>query len=108
MLGRVSAPRGTVVTAWIAGTGSTTLTIKVTATANSGETDIATISVPVSGAVNAGETTVKLGEYVLTAAQPSGQNFAGKTVTFTIGDKNASQTGIWKQGGATILDLSTD
>jgi len=107
-LGRVSAPRGTVVTAWIAGTGSTTLTIKVTATANSGETDIATISVPVSGAVNAGETTVKLGEYVLTAAQPSGQNFAGKTVTFTIGDKNASQTGIWKQGGATILDLSTD
>jgi hypothetical protein len=45
---------------------------------------------------------------VLNAAQPSGQSFAGKTVTFTIGDKNAAQTGTWQQGGATILDLSAD
>lgn len=95
-------------TAWIAGTDSTTLTIKVTATANFGETDIATVPVPVSGAVNAGETTVAEGEYVLNAAQPSGQSFTGKTVTFTTGDKEAKETGIWKQGGATILDLTAD
>lgn len=107
-LGGKSALRGTKVTAWIAGTDSTTLTIKVTATANSGETDIATVLVPVSGAVNAGETTVAEGEYVLNAAQPSGQSFTGKTVTFTIGDKDAKETGIWKQGGATILDLTAD
>jgi len=97
-----------VVTAWIAGTDSTNLSIKVTATANTGETDIASITIPVSGAINAGQTTVTQGEYVLNAAQPSGQSFAGKTVTFTIGDKNASQTGTWQQGGATILDLSAD
>jgi|GEM_PF-368742 hypothetical protein len=103
-----SARRGTKVTAWIAGMDSTTLTIKVTATANSSETDIATVLVPVSGAVNAGETTVAEGEYVLNAAQPSGQSFTGKTVTFTIGDKDAKETGIWKQGGATILDLTAD
>lgn len=107
-LGRTSAPKGTKVTAWIAGTDSTSLTIKVTATANSGETDIATVRVPVSGAVNAGEATVSGGDYVLNAAQPSGQNFAGKTVTFTIGDKDANETGIWRQGGATILDLTAD
>ena len=107
-LGRSPAPNGTVVTAWIAGTDSTNLSIKVTATANTGETDIASITIPVSGAINAGQTTVTQGEYVLNAAQPSGQSFAGKTVTFTIGDKNASQTGTWQQGGATILDLSAD
>ncbi|MCH7736772.1 MAG: hypothetical protein IH872_05145 [Chloroflexi bacterium] len=108
MLNGVVAPDGTVVTAWIAGSNATTLIIKVTATANSGETDSASLTLPVSGAINAGEAIVKNGEFVVTAAQPSGQSFAGKTVTFTIGGKDARQTGTWQQGGATILDLTAD
>ena len=107
-LGGVTAPDGTVVIAWIAGTDSTSVIIKVTATANSGETDSASLTLLVSGAINAGEATVKDGEFVVTAAQPSGQSFAGETVTFTIGGKDARQTGKWQQGGATILDLTSN
>lgn len=107
-LGGVTAPDGTVVIAWIAGTDSTSVIIKVTATANSGETDSATLTLLVSGAINAGEATVKNGEFAVTAAQPSGQSFAGKTVTFTIGGKDARQSGKWQQGGATILDLTAN
>lgn len=107
-LGGATAPDGTVVTAWIAGTNSTSVIIKVTATANSGETDSASSTLLVSGAINAGQATVKDGEFVVTAAQPSGQSFAGKTVTFTIGGKDARQTGKWQQGGATILDLTSN
>jgi len=95
-----------VVIAWIAGTNSTSLLIKVTATADSGETDSASLSLPVSGAINAGQATVSNGEFVVTASQPPGQSFAGKTVTFTVGGKDARQTGTWQQGGATILDLT--
>ena len=80
----------------------------VTATANSGETDSAVLTLLVSGAINAGEATVKNGEFVVTAAQPSGQSFAGKAVTFTIGGKDARQSGKWQQGGATILDLTAN
>ena len=100
------APDGAVVIAWIAGPDASLLIIKVTATANSGETDSASLSIPVSGSINAGEATVKKGEYVLNAGQPSGQSFAGKTVTFTIGGKDVRQTGTWRQGEATILDLT--
>ena len=96
------------VIAWIASTDSTTLVIKVSATANSGETDSTSISLLVSGAINAGQTTVTKGEFVMNATQPSGKRFAGKTVTFTIGGKDARQTGVWKQGGATILDLTAN
>ena len=106
-LGGATAPDGTVVIAWIAGTDSTSVIIKVTATANSGETDSASLTLLVSDAINAGQATVKDGEFVVTAAQPSGQSFAGKTVTFTIGGKDARQTGKWQQGGATILDLTS-
>lgn len=104
----VIAPDGTKVIAWIAGNDSTTLVITVTATANSGETDSASLPLPVSGAINAGEATVKNGEFVVTASQPSGQSFSGKTVTFTVGGKDARQTGTWQQGGATILDLTAN
>ena len=102
------APDGAVVIAWIAGSDASSLIIKVTATANSGETDSASLSIPVSGSINAGEATVKKGEYVLNAGQPSGQSFAGKTVTFTIGGKDVRQTGTWRQGEATILDLTAN
>ena len=108
MLDGAVAPDGTVVIAWIAGTNSTSLLIKVTATANSGETDSASLSLPVSGAVNAGQAKVMKGEFVVNASQPSGQSFAGKTVTFTVGGKDARQTGTWQQGGATILDLTAN
>ena len=108
MLDGAVAPDGTVVIAWIAGTNSTSLLIKVTATANSGETDSASLSLPVSGAINAGQATVMKGEFVVNASQPSGQSFAGKTVIFTVGGKDARQTGTWQQGGATILDLTAN
>ena len=102
------APDDTVVIAWIAGSDAITLSIKVTATANSGVTGSASLSLPVSNSINAGETVVKDGEYVLNAAQPSGQSFAGKTVTFTVGGKDVRQSATWKQGGADILDLTAN
>lgn len=102
------APDGTKVVAWMAGSGASKLAINVTATANSGETDSASLSLPVSGAINVGETTVLNGEYVLTAAQPTGQNFAGKPIIFAIGGKDAAQTGTWEQGAATLLDLTAE
>lgn len=105
--GRI-APDGTKVIAWMAGSGATKLEIKVTVTANSGETDKALLSLPVSGAINVGETTVVKGEYVLTAAQPIGQNFAGMPIIFAVGGKDAGETGIWEQGAATILDLAAE
>lgn len=76
--------------------------------ANTGEADIASVTLRVSGAINAGKAVVKKGEFVLNAAQPSGQSSTGKTVTFTIGDADAGQTGTWKQGDATILDLTAN
>ncbi|MDA1129466.1 MAG: Ig-like domain-containing protein [Chloroflexi bacterium] len=104
-LNGVAAPDDTVVIAWIEGADAATLTIKVTATANSGNTGSATMSLKVTGLVNAGQGTVADGSYVLTAAQPAGQNLAGKTVTFTIDGKDASQTATWTQGDADIVDL---
>lgn len=100
------APDGTVVIAWIAGSDATTLNIKVTATANSGVTGTASLSLPVSGSMNAGEAVVKHGRYVLNAAQPAGQEFTGKTVTFTVGGKDARQTATWKKGDANVVDLT--
>ena len=102
----VPAPDETVVIAWIDGSDAATLTIKVTATANSGNTGSASLSLQVSGSINAGEAKVKNGEYVLNAAQPSGQNFTGKTVTFTVGGKDARQTATWHKGGADVVDLT--
>ena len=100
------APDGTKVVAWMTGSDATKLEIKVTVTANSGETDKASLSLPVSGAINVGEATVVNGSYVLNAAQPTGQNFAGKAIIFTVGGKGSVQTGSWEQGAATILDLA--
>jgi len=90
------APDGTVVTAWIAGSDATSLVIKVTATADSGETDVTSLSLPVSGSINAGEGVVKGGRYAINVAQPLGQVFGGKPVTFTIDAKDAHQTGTWQ------------
>ncbi|MDA1272335.1 MAG: Ig-like domain-containing protein [Chloroflexi bacterium] len=107
------APDDTVVIAWIAGSETTrpafrwaTLSIKVTATAKTGETGVASMSLPVSRAVNAGEVKVKNGKYTIQASQPSGQNFSGKKVTFTVGGVDAGQTGTWRQGDAIELNLN--
>ncbi len=102
------APDGTLVVAWIAGSDSSTLSIKATSTTLGGELGSASLSLPVSNAVNAGEATVADGKYVLNAAQPSGQSFNGKTVSFTVGGKDAAQTGTWKQGGADVIDLTAN
>ncbi|PKB71761.1 MAG: hypothetical protein BZY87_03890 [SAR202 cluster bacterium Io17-Chloro-G6] len=107
-LNGASAPDDTVVIAWISGSDAATLTIKVTATANSGITGSASMSLQISGSVNAGEAKVKDGKYVLTAAQPSGQSFNGKSVTFTVGGKDARQTATWQKGGADIVDLAAN
>ena len=104
----VKAPDDTVVIAWIAGSGATILTIKITATANSGETGSSTLLLPVSNSINAGQATVNDGEYVLNASQPAGQNFNGKTVTFTIGGKDAAQTATWQQGSVELLNLTAN
>ena len=102
------APDETVLIAWIDGSDAATLTMKVTATANSGNTGSASLSLRVSGSINAGEARVKDGEYVLNAAQPTGQNFTGKTVTFTVGGKEARQTATWRKGGADVVDLTAN
>lgn len=103
-----TAPDGTVVIAWIAGSDATTLTIKVTAVASSGVTGSASLSLLVSGSINAGEGTVTNGKYTLNAAQPSGQNFTGKTVTFTVGGKDARQTATWRKGDADAVNLTAN
>ena len=104
----MAAADDAVVIAWIEGSDAASLSITVTATANSGNTGSATMSLKISGLVNAGQGTVTDGRYVLTAAQPAGQNFAGKTVTFTIDGKDANQTASWAQGDADILDLTAN
>lgn len=104
----ILAPDGTKVVAWMAGSDASKLVIKVTATANSGESDTASLTLLVSGSINVGETTVVNGNYVLNASQPTGQSFLGEPITFEIGAKGAEQTGFWEQGAATILNLTAD
>ena len=98
----------TVVIAWIDGKNATTLTITVTATANSGITGSATLVLQVSGPMNVGEAKVEDGVYALKATQPVGQSFNGKTVTFTVGGKAARQTATWNKGDATVLNLTAN
>ena len=44
--------------------------------------------------------------YVLSVHQPGDQVYAGKTVTFMVGDLQAVETAVWRQGGLDKLDLS--
>jgi hypothetical protein len=104
----ILAPDGTKVVAWMAGSDASKLVIKVTATANSGESDTASLTLLFPGSINVGETTVVNGNYVLNASQPTGQSFLGEPITFGIGAKGAEQTGFWEQGAATILNLTAD
>ena len=108
-LGGAPAPDGTVVAAWIHGTGGgSTLKIEVTATNADGNTGFASRQVSVGpGSTKVVETTVSGGSYTLLVAQPPGESFGGKNITFTIGGKGARQTPAWQQGGADILNLNS-
>ncbi len=69
----------------------------------SGKTEL---SLKVFGAsIVAGEATVVDGNFTVTEVQPNGQTFNGDLVSFTVGGRSASQTSIWKTGGADIVDL---
>ena len=59
----------------------------------------------IDGAVVA-TATVSGGGYALTIAQPPGQNFGGKTVTFTVGNATATETGTWQASGGRELNLN--
>ena len=73
----VTAPDGTVITAWIQG-----------------------FLVPV------GEGVVSGGNYDLQVPQYGNEPFSGKTVTFKVGGLDANQTAVWRTGEGTILDLA--
>jgi len=55
-----------------------------------------------------GEGTVSGGSYVMNVSQYGTASFAGKTLTFKIGDDDTGQTSTWEKGGATVLDLVGD
>ena len=44
--------------------------------------------------------------YLLSVHQPGDQAYSGKTVTFMIGNLQAVETAVWRQGGLDSLDLS--
>ncbi len=46
------------------------------------------------------------GSYVLKLEQPSGSDYKGKAVTFTVSDLNASASATWEFGGADEVNLS--
>ena len=52
-----------------------------------------------------GEGTVSGGSYVMNISQYGTASFAGKTLTFKIGDDDTGQTSTWEKGGATVVDL---
>ena len=44
----------------------------------------------------------------MNVSQYGAASFAGKTLTFKIGDADTGQTYTWEKGGATVLDLVGD
>ena len=50
--------------------------------------------------------SVSDGSYPVLLVEPDGENFTGKTVTFTIGGFAASETAFWIQGEVTELNLN--
>ena len=103
------ASDGAVVVAYVAAPKTFELTIEVTAFNKSGQSGKASLTLDVFGArIAAGEATVAGGSFTVTAVQPNGQSFNGKTVTFTVDGKDATETGVWKPGGADIIDLTAN
>jgi len=50
--------------------------------------------------------TTSASSYSITVAQPDGKSYDGKSATFKIGDKSASQTGTWSMGGNVAVNLT--
>jgi len=50
--------------------------------------------------------TVSAGIYAFSIAQPPGEAFAGKTITFKVGNATASQAGTWQDSGGAELNLT--
>ena len=46
------------------------------------------------------------GSYAITIAQPPGENYGGKEVSFMVGDAGASETGTWEGSGGGELNLN--
>lgn len=65
-----------------------------------------TISGVVDAAVVATTTATAGGNYTLDVVQPSGANYAGKTVSFRIGTATAAQTAVWTFGDLDNLNLT--
>ena len=53
------------------------------------------------------EATVTGGKYRMVVGEPRGTFYAGKTITFTIGDSTAAQSTTWNRGNIDILNLTT-
>ena len=108
-LGGSPAPDGAVVVAYVAAPKTSELTIEATAFNKSGQSGKSSVTLDVFGArIAAGEATVAGGSFTVTAVQPNGQSFNGKTVTFTVDGIDAAETGKWKAGGADIVDLAAN
>ena len=54
----------------------------------------------------AAQTEVDDGSYVLKVEQPSGSDYKGKAVTFTVSDMETSASAAWEFGGADEVNLS--
>ena len=51
-------------------------------------------------------TSVSGGNWHMSIAEPPGQSFEGKTITFKIGDITARETAVWTANGGGILNLT--
>lgn len=59
------------------------------------------------GCQPAAEATVADGKYRMVIGEPRGVFYAGKTITFTIGDSAAVQSAAWNRGYLDVLNLTT-
>ena len=46
------------------------------------------------------------GIYTLTVSQPTNEDFAGKVISFKIGDFSANETALWQQGQTNVFNLT--
>jgi hypothetical protein len=46
------------------------------------------------------------GIYTLTVSQPTNEDFAGKVISFKIGDFSAKETALWQQGQTNVFNLT--
>ena len=64
---------------------------------------------PVTAWINGekvGKSVVDGGTYTLVVVEPAGRSFDGKKISFKIGNLEAHEIGLWKQGGGTELHLT--